>query len=159
MVTTTSREKLEAYLRENGVDFEIQRHPEAFTAQEVAASEHIPGKALAKVVMVLAEEKPVMLVLSAPDATDLERVSEVVGGKEVRLAREEEFSPLFPDCEPGAMPPFGNLYGIPVYVDESLSAEAEIYFQVGTHTETMRIRFADFNRLVRPTVVRFARRA
>jgi Ala-tRNA(Pro) deacylase len=112
------RDRLEDYLRENGVPFEVQHHPRAITAQEVAATEHVPGKMLAKVVMVLADGEMVMLTLPAPYQVDLEKVGKVLGAEEARLAEEEEFEVIFPDCEVGAMPPFGNLYELPVYVEE-----------------------------------------
>lgn len=153
------RERLEAYLRENGVPFEVQRHPRVVTAQEVAASEHVPGRMLAKTVMVMADGELVMLALPAPYQVDLERVAAALGAGEARLAEEEEFEGAFPDCEVGAMPPFGNLYGVPVYVEESLAEDETIVFRAGTHTETMSVSYADFERLVGPTVAAFAARA
>ena len=152
------RDRLEAYLRENGVPFEVQHHPRAVTAQEVAASEHVPGKMLAKVVMVSADGGMAMLSLPAPYQVDLEKAAKMLGAEEARLAREEEFEGAFPDCEVGAMPPFGNLYGLPVYVEEALAEDETIFFRAGTHTDTMSVGYADFERLVEPTVGRFARR-
>ncbi|MBI2237514.1 MAG: YbaK/EbsC family protein [Actinobacteria bacterium] len=149
------RERLERYLRENGVPFEVQDHRMAYTAQQIAAAEHVPGRMLAKVVMVLADGELSMLVLSAPSLVDLERAGEMLGGKAVRLADEMEFAPAFPDCEPGAMPPFGNLYGLPVYVDRALTRNETIVFQAGTHTETMSVTYADFERLAQPAVAEF----
>ena len=108
------RDRLEDYLRKNGVPFEVQHHPRAITAQEVAASEHVPGRMLAKVVMVLADGEMVMLTLPAPYQVDLEKVGKMLGAEEARLADEEEFEGAFPDCEIGAMSPFGNLYDLPV---------------------------------------------
>ncbi len=151
-----AKEKLEAYLRENKVPFQVQHHPIAFTAQEIAASEHIPGRMLAKVVIVLAEGKMVMLALPAPYRVDLAKAAALLGAKEVRLAREEEFAAAFPDCEVGAMPPFGNLYDLPVYVDKALAEDETIVFNAGTHMDTMSLKYADFERLVRPTVAEFA---
>jgi Ala-tRNA(Pro) deacylase len=150
------KDTLESYLREDQVPFETHHHPTAFTAQEVAASEHTPGKMVVKVVMVLADGELAMLAMPAPYQADLERVAEVLGASEVRLAHEEEFAPAFPDCEVGAMPPFGNLYGLPVYVDEALAEDETIVIQAGTHSDTIRLKYADFERLVRPTVARFA---
>jgi Ala-tRNA(Pro) deacylase len=138
---------------ENDVPFAEQRHPSAYTAQEVAASDHIPGKILAKVVIVEADDQPAMLVVPATERVDLDKAAAVLGAEEVRLAREDEFADAFPDCEPGAMPPFGNLYGMDVYVDQALSENMNMVFQAGTHTETMGIRFDDFERLARPAVV------
>jgi Ala-tRNA(Pro) deacylase len=151
------KEKLETYLRESKVPFQVQHHPRVYTSQEVAASEHIPGKMLAKVVMVLADGASVMLALPAPYRVDLGKAGAVLGAKDVRLAREEEFAAAFPDCEVGAMPPFGNLYAVPVYVDKSLAEDESIVFQAGTHTDTMSLKYADFERLVRPIVADFAR--
>ena len=150
------KDRLEAYLRENKVPFQVQHHPKAFTAQEIAASEHIPGKMLAKVVIVFADGKMAMLALPAPYRVDLAKASALLGAKEVRLAREEEFAAAFPDCEVGAMPPFGNLYDLSVYVDKALAEDESIVFNAGTHTDTMSMSYADFERLVRPTVAEFA---
>lgn len=151
------KEKLEAYLRESGIAFQVQHHPLAYTAQAVAASEHIPGKTLAKVVMMFADENLVMLVMPAPHKVDVDRAELVLGVKKARLALEEEFAEKFPDCEVGAMPPFGNLYDLPVYVDEALSENETIVFQAGTHTDTMSMKFKDFDRLVRPSIVDLAK--
>jgi Ala-tRNA(Pro) deacylase len=150
------KDKLESYLRDNQVSFEIHHHPTAFTAQEVAASEHTPGKMVAKVVMVIADGELIMLAMPAPYKADLNRLGEALGATEVRLANEEEFASAFPDCEVGAMPPFGNLYDLPVYVDEALAEDETIVVQAGTHTDTMHLKYADFERLIEPTVVGFA---
>jgi Ala-tRNA(Pro) deacylase len=152
------RERLEAYLRENGVPFEVQHHPRAVTAQEVAAAEHVPGRMLAKVVMVSAVGEMAMLSLPAPYQVDLEKAAKMLGAQEARLSEEEEFEGAFPDCEVGAMPPFGNLYGLPVYVEEALAEDETIFFRAGTHTDTMSVGYADFERLVEPTVGEFAHR-
>lgn len=152
------KDRLEAYLREKQVPFEVRHHPRAITAQEVAASEHVPGKMLAKTVMILADGKMVMLALPAPYQVDMEKASTALGAGEVRLAQEEEFEGSFPDCEVGAMPPFGNLYDLPVYVEETLAEDETIVFRAGTHTDTMSVTYADFERLVEPTVAEFARR-
>jgi Ala-tRNA(Pro) deacylase len=152
------RDRLEEYLRENGVPFEVQHHPRAITAQEVAATEHVPGKMLAKVVVVMVDGRMVMLSLPAPYQVDLEKVGKVLGAEEARLAEEEEFEGAFPDCEVGAMPPFGNLYGMPVYVEEALAEDETIFFRAGTHTDTMSVRYTDFEQLVEPTIAAFAHR-
>jgi Ala-tRNA(Pro) deacylase len=152
------KDRLEGYLRENRVPFEAQEHPRAVTAQEVAASEHVPGKMLAKTVMVLADGEMFMLALPASYQVDLEQVAAALKARNARLSEEREFEDTFPDCEVGAMPPFGNLYGVPVCVDESLAEDAIIVFRAGTHTETMSVRYSDFERLVEPTVAAFARR-
>jgi Ala-tRNA(Pro) deacylase len=152
----TCKAKLEAYLRENGVAFELEQHPRAFTAQEVAASEHVPGERFAKVVMVVADGELAMLVLPAPYQVDLNRFAAARAASEVRIAQEREFAATFPDCDLGAMPPFGNLYGVPVYVDRSLARNETIVCQAGTHTETLSLRYADFKRLVQPETADFA---
>ena len=149
------KDRLEAYLREKQVPFEVRHHPKAITAQEVAASEHVPGKMLAKTVMVLADGKMVMLALPAPYQVDLDKAGKVLG-VEVRLAHEEEFENTFPDCEVGAMPPFGNLYEVPVYVEAALAEDETIVFRAGTHTDTMSVSYADFENLVEPTIAEFA---
>jgi Ala-tRNA(Pro) deacylase len=149
------KDRLEAYLREKQVPFDVRHHPRAITAQEVAASEHVPGKMLAKTVMVLADGKMVMLALPAPYQVDVDKAGKVLGG-EVRLAHEEEFENTFPDCEVGAMPPFGNLYEVPVYVEAALAEDETIVFRAGTHTDTMSLSYADFERLVEPTIAEFA---
>ena len=151
------KEELEAYLRESKVPFQVQHHAVAYTAQEVAAAEHIPGRMLAKVVMVLGDGKLAMFVLPAPARLDLEKVAAALGIKEARLAHEEEFADRFPGCEVGAMPPFGNLYDLPVYVDKSLAEDETIVFEAGTHTDTMSMKYADYERLAKPASAEFAR--
>ena len=150
------KERLEAYLRESKVPFQVVHHPLAYTAQEVAAAEHVPGQMLAKVVMVFADGKMVMLALPAPLRVDVGKAAGALGAKEVRLAHEEEFAAAFPDCEVGAMPPFGNLYDVPVYVDKTLTEDVDIVFNAGTHTDTISLKYADFERLVKPALAEFA---
>jgi len=122
----------------------------------VAAAQRVPGRQVVKVVIVLADAKAVMLAQPANSRIDFAKLKDVLGAQEVRLARENEFSDLFPDCDTGAMPPFGNLYDVPIYVDRALSEDTEIVFQAGTHRETMRITYQDYARLARPTVADFA---
>ena len=153
------KDRLEEYLHEHQIPFQVQQHPIAFTAQDVAAREHIPGKMVAKEVIVFADGKMVMLALPAPYRVDFSRATPALGAKEVHLADEAELSVAFPDCEVGAMPPFGNLYHLPVYVDKSLAEDETIVFPAGTHTETMSLKYADFERLVTPTVAEFVHRA
>jgi Ala-tRNA(Pro) deacylase len=150
------RERMEEYLRENGVGFQVQTHEQAFTMQEVAAALRVPGNQVAKVVIVCADKDKVMLVLPAPYRMNVDLVRDMVGAKTIRLAKEEEFADLFPDCATGAMPVFGNLYGVPVYVDRSMSEEPDMVFRIGTHRETMKIAYADFVRLARPVVGDFS---
>jgi osmotically-inducible protein OsmY/prolyl-tRNA editing enzyme YbaK/EbsC (Cys-tRNA(Pro) deacylase) len=151
------KEKLAAYLRANHVPFETQYHRIAYTAQDVAASEHLPGQLMVKVVIAVADGELIMLVLPANHRADLTKVRATLGAREVWLAGEHDFARQFPDCEIGAMPPFGNLYDLPVYVDQTLTEDPSIVFQAGTHSETMRIQYADFARLVKPTVVDITR--
>jgi Ala-tRNA(Pro) deacylase len=151
----TCLDRLEGYLREHGVAFQMQHHYRAFTAQQVASSAHISGKMMAKVVMVLADGKLVMLVLPAAGQVDLGWVAAGLGAREVYLASERDFASAFPDCELGAEPPFGNLYGLPVYVDTTLAEDDMIVFQAGTHTETISMHYEDYDRLVQPVVGAF----
>ena len=149
------RERLEQYLRENGVGFEVMTHSQAFTAQEMAAALHVPGHQVAKVVIVEADGKPAMLVLPAPYRLNIEKVRTLLGVTQARLAKEDEFTDLFPDCATGAMPPFGNLYGVPVYVDKTLAEESHIVFRIGSHRETAKLAYADYYRLAQPAVGEF----
>ncbi len=153
----TCLEKLQKYLQSENVLFQVQRHGEAYTAQEVAASEHVPGKLVTKVVIVFADGRMTMLAIPASFVVDFAKLKEALHAQSVRLAEENEFAITFPDCEIGSMPPFGNLYGVPVYVDRALAEDESIVFQAGTHTDTMSIKFRDFARLVHPQVVQVAR--
>src|SRR3990170_5867028 len=153
----TASKRLESYLRDNKVPFQVVHHPLAYTAQEIAAAEHIPGKKLAKVVMVVADDKLAMLAMPAPAHVSIDKAAALLSASQVRLAREEEFAAAFPDCEVGAMPPFGNLYDVPVYVDEALAEDETIVCQAGTHTDTISLKYADYERLARPTGAAFAR--
>ncbi len=150
------KSRLEQYLRESGVQFKEMTHRTAYTAQDVAAAQHIAGKLVAKVTMIVVDSGMVMLVLPASHRVDMNKVGDVFPEDTIRLARESEFEHLFPDCEVGAMPPFGNLYNLPVYVDRALAADEQLVFQAGTHRETMQIDYADYARLARPVVVDIA---
>jgi Ala-tRNA(Pro) deacylase len=145
-----ARDRLEAYLREHHVPFELRHHRAAYTAQEVAASEHVPGRRFAKVVLAEADGRPVMLVVAAPDHVDLERAARLTGAGELRLLGEREIAGQFSDCEVGAAPPFGTLYGVPVFVDDALTREDTIYVQAGSHSEALALRCDDFLRVERP---------
>lgn len=147
------KERLETYLRENGVGFEVHEHPSTFTAQQTAAAEHVPGRRFAKVVMVMADDRLRMLVMPAPELVDRERARTAIGAKEVRIASESDFGSTFADCDLGAMPPFGNFYDVPVIVDASLGEDELMSFKAGTHTTTMTIPYRDFIRLVKPQVI------
>ncbi len=147
-------EKLKQFLDDESVRYIIIRHSPAFTSQEVAASAHIPGRELAKTVMVKLDSEMAMAVLPAPVRLDLKLLKEVAGADAVELSSENEFKSSFPDCEAGAMPPFGNLYGMEVYVDEALAADEQIAFNAGTHAELFQLPYAEFERLVGPVVAR-----
>lgn len=148
--------KLLDFLDEHQVKYVTIKHSRAYAAQEIAASAHIPGKELAKTVMVKRDGAMVMVVLPASYQIDFGLLEEVTGARKVELATETEFEGLFPQCETGAMPPFGNLYNMKVYVAEALAEDEHIAFNAGTHTELIQMAYADFERLVRPTVLRFA---
>ena len=148
--------KLRDFLEAHAVPYSVHSHPEAYTAQEIAALQHVKGRSLAKVVMVKAGDDPVMLVLGADQRVDFAKLQASLGLRDARLASEAEFRDLFPGCEVGAMPPFGNLYGLPVYADRSLDRNQEIVFNAGTHTLTARMAFRDFVTLAKPTLGDFA---
>jgi Ala-tRNA(Pro) deacylase len=152
----TGKQKLEAFLREQHVPFQIQRHRVAYTSQEVALSEHLPSQMMAKVAIAFADVTMIMLVLPASHRIDLTRLSATIGVQRVHLASEQEIAAAFPDCEVGAMPPFGNLYHLPVYVDRLLAEDDMIVLQAGTHTDTISMKYADFARVVKPIVADFA---
>jgi len=150
------KSRLEKLLRENGIPYQMHHHPPAFTAQAVAESEHVSGKIVAKVVMVFRDGVMTMLALPANLRVNFAKAAEALGAKEVRLAHEDEFQAAFPDCDVGAMPPFGNLYGVDTFVDKSLASSGEIVFNAGTHEDTIHLKYADFERIVHPTVADFA---
>ncbi len=149
-------DRLTQYLTDNHVYFEVQEHRQTYTIQEVAATLHERGEQVAKVFIAWADGQLVMLVLSAPELVDLDRVANLLKVKEARRAREFEFAQVFADCDVGAMPPFGNLYDVPVYLDRMLVEEPYMIFQAGTHHTTMKIAMSDYQRLVEPVVVDFA---
>src|SRR6266436_6084149 len=146
---------LKRFLDQERIKYVSIIHSTAYTAQEVAASAHVTGKELAKTVIVELDGKMAMAVLPANRKIVLQDLREVTGCDEVKFASEEEFKKMFPDCETGAMPPFGNLYGMEVYVAESLTRNEEIAFNAGSHTEAIKMRYEDFERLVHPRVVSF----
>lgn len=147
--------RLKDYLDREKVPYAVLPHREAYTASDLAQTLHVSGKELAKVVMVKVGERFVMAVLPANWKVDLKRLSDSFQTPHVRLATEEEFTGLFPDCELGAMPPFGNLYGLEVYVDQALTVDEEIVFQAGTRYEAVKLRYQDFANLVHPVVAEF----
>ena len=138
-------------LDENKVSYEILRHPEAVTAQRIAQAEHVKGRHHAKVVIVKSGDEHLMMVLPADHHIDLEKIEKAIG-KPVSLGKEQEFKSLFPDCAIGAMPPFGNLYGLPTYVDNSLAEQDYIVFEAGTHTDAIKMGYRDYEKIVMPEV-------
>ncbi len=151
--------ELKKYLDEQRVRYVTIPHAESFTAQEIAASAHVPGKELAKTVVVQLGGEMALAVLPASRQVDLPRLAALAGSPKATLASEKEFKGLFPGCEPGAMPPFGNLYGLKVFADESLTADEEIAFNAGTHTELVRLAYRDFERLAKPVTGPFSKAA
>ena len=149
--------RLKNFLDENQIPYSVLAHTTAYTAQGAAATMQISGKELAKTVVLWTGEEMILAILPAPDHVRLDKLAAELG-RSVRLATEQEFSSLFPDCELGAMPPFGSLYNLPVYVDESLAADGTIVFNAGTHHDAIRIRYDDFVRLAKPKVCSFAQK-
>ena len=149
-------DKLKTFLDERGVRYVSINHSRAFTAQEIAASAHIPGKELAKTVMIKLDGEMAMSVLPASYSIDFDQLRDATGAKHVELASEDEFEGLFPGCELGAMPPFGRLYGMQTFMDPSLAEDEEIAFNAGTHTELIKLSFSDFRKLEEPIELPFA---
>ena len=151
--------RLREYLDSHEVRYVVLYHSPAYTAQEIARAAHIPGQEMAKTVMVRLDDELVMIVMPAPAKIRFDLLRKASGAAQVELAREKDFAGLFPGCELGAMPPFGNLYEVPVIVDEALAEDEDIFFNAGTHTELIRMKYADFEALVKPTVMRTTERA
>jgi Ala-tRNA(Pro) deacylase len=151
----TMSARLKEFLDESNIRYTVMTHSPAYTAQGAAATLHVPGKELAKTVVVRTGDETLFAVLPATYRISLKKLGTVVG-KAFRLATEQELGSLFPDCELGAMPPFGQLYGLPVYVDETLAADEEIVFNAGNHREAIRMRYADYSALAKPWVCAFA---
>jgi len=149
--------KLKEFLELNHVGYKHTVHPLAYTAREVASAEHLPAREVAKVVIVAAEHTYQMVVLPANRALDLSELRTALGLGHARLATEQEIGSLFPDCDLGAMPPFGNLYNMMVYADSGLAADEWIAFNAGSHTDVVHMRFADFKWLVNPVILPLAR--
>jgi Ala-tRNA(Pro) deacylase len=148
-------QKLISYLNDRKIGYEILHHPEAFTAQTLAAAEHIKGRSHAKVVMVKCGTEHLMTVLPSDCRIDLEKLEEAIG-RQVELESEPEFKGLFPDCAPGTMPPFGLLYGLTTYVDRALTKQDFIVFEAGTHTDAIRLKYCDYEGVANPVVKDFA---
>jgi Ala-tRNA(Pro) deacylase len=155
-IAMTILKKLKDYLEKNQVRYEVGVHEMLYTAQEIAATMHIPGKEWAKVVMVKADGKMTMLVLPASYRVDTKKVKKVLKCKRLGISKEKDFEELFPDCEVGAMPPFGNLYNLEVWVDQALTEDEFIVFQAGSHVETLKIKYSDYAQLVNPKVGDFS---
>jgi len=143
---------IQKHLTDRGVSFEVITHRRAYTAQEEAAVTHVPGREWAKTVVCFADAEPILAVLPALYNVDTERLRRLVGAKACRMATEPELAPLYPECEPGAMPPLGALYGQRVFVDKTLAEDPAIVFNAGTHVDAIRMPYADFARLVQPVV-------
>jgi Ala-tRNA(Pro) deacylase len=145
--------KLSDLFEEKKISYEVYNHPLAYTAQEIAATQHFSGDAMAKVVILKVDGVLTMAVLRGSDKLSLATIGESLNAREVQMASEDEFVSRFPSCEIGAMPPFGNLFGMTVYVDPALEEDEEIYFNAGNHVQTVRLRYKDYERLVHPRVV------
>ncbi len=148
--------KLKEFLDKNGVKYATILHSAAYTAQEVAASAHVSGREMAKTVIVKVDNRLAMAVLPATRKVVLQDLRDITGAENVSFATEAEFRARFPDCEVGAMPPFGNLYEMDVFVASSLAEDELIAFNAGSHTEVVQMAFQDFDRLVRPVVLNFS---
>ncbi|MDP1948849.1 MAG: YbaK/EbsC family protein [Nitrospirota bacterium] len=149
--------RLQTYLDSHKIAYKLLSHDKAFSSQRTAEALHVPGDLFAKVVVVKADERFVMAVVPSTWRVDFKRLEEALDSKHVRLATEHELAELFPDCEVGTMPPFGNLYNMNVYVDQLLSQDEHIFFEAGTHTGAMKLRYRDFAELVHPLVAQFHR--
>ena len=148
--------QLREFFEAHHIPFKTIPHTQRFTAQEIAASAHIPGRELAKTVMVKIDGTMTMAVLPASYRVDFKALKAATGAAKVELATEKDFKDMFPECEIGAMPPFGNLYGLDVYVAESLSKDGEIAFNAGTHTELVKISYKDFEKHAKPKLAKFS---
>ena len=145
------------FLGEQHVPYAVLPHRPAYTAQEEAASAHVPGWHWAKTVACIADGRPILAVVPAPSFVDLDRLREIADASDIRLASEREFDRLYPDCETGAMPPLGPLYGQQVFVDRAVAAAGDIVFDAGSHADAVKVRYEDFARVVQPTIGDFGR--
>lgn len=142
--------KLKEFFDQANISYEIYNHPLAYTTQQTAEKQHISGKKMAKVVMLKIDGSMAMAIVPGDRLVSLPMVKTALGCTEVRLATENEFASLFPECEIGAMPPFGNLFGLPVFVDPTLKLDESIYFNAGNHEQTVKLSYRDFEALVKP---------
>ncbi|CCD08524.1 aminoacyl-tRNA deacylase [Legionella pneumophila] len=145
--------KLKQFLDSYKIKYLSIAHSPAYTAQEIAASAHVSGKQLAKTVIIKMDGRLAMVVLPASDHITFMKLKEAIGASDLELATESEFEGKFAECDVGAMPPFGNLYGLPVLVSTKLSGQDNILFNAGSHSELMQLSFGDFEKLVKPTLV------
>lgn len=148
---------IEELLAGRHLAYSVIHHPTAYTAREEAVAAHIPGREWAKTVVCLADDDPILAVVPAVTRVDIGRLRDVTGARDLRLASEREFERLFRDCELGAMPPLGPLYGPSVFIDRSLTDGHDIAFEAGSHSDAVRVKYDDFARVVHPTVGDFAR--
>ncbi len=148
-------EKIKKFLDSNNIDYSTINHPVAYSAQMVAHSAHIPGKEIAKTVIVKVNGKMTMVVTTANQKVNMSMLKNIFSSKDIELARESEFINKFPDCEPGAMPPFGCIYNMDEIVSEELTKDDEIVFNAGTHTELIKMKFSDFEKLTKPRILNF----
>jgi len=144
------------YLKKMGVKYEVTEHRPTFTAQEMAAEEHEPGMQVAKPVVIKADDKYYMCVLPAPYKIDMDALKSRLDAKKLQLAQEKELAKLFPDCDLGAEPPFGNLYNLPTIMDKVMESDEQILFQAGTHDKAIRISMVDYKKLVEPKILSFS---
>ncbi|PIQ83984.1 MAG: deacylase [Candidatus Omnitrophica bacterium CG11_big_fil_rev_8_21_14_0_20_63_9] len=142
-------QKLKAFLDESKAKYTVAKHPVVYTAQEIAAAQHVPGRQLAKSVLVKTDQGIALAVLPAIALIDFKKLKAALNTKSVSIGKEADIRVAFPDVEVGAMSPFGNLYGVPVIVDKTLSQAQDIVFNAGSHTETIKMRYADFTKLVK----------
>ena len=152
-------DRVKRYLDEHFIEYETVRHEDAYTAQEAAERLHVKGRMMAKVVIVKSEREFMMVVLPADRRVDIVALKSGLGVSMIAMPAEDEFASIFPDCEPGAMPPFGNLYGVQVYVDSALLDCVDVVFQAGTHSEAVMMDFADFLTLAHPKILDVSRKA
>jgi Ala-tRNA(Pro) deacylase len=148
--------KIQDYLEKAEVMFEVKEHKPTFSAQQMAAAEHEPGRYVAKPVVVKVDGKNMMCVLAASRKIDLSALKKQLGAKSVELVEEDEVGRIFGDCELGAEPPFGNLYDLPTLMDKALEDDDHIVFQAGTHDKAIKIKMDDYRKLVKPKIVEFS---
>jgi Ala-tRNA(Pro) deacylase len=147
------------YLDRAGVPYRIIPHPPAYTAQDVAVAAHVPGREVVKTLVVKLDGRTALVALPASEQVVFDLLAAATGARRVELATAAEFQSLFPECQRGAMPPLGSLYGLPVFVADTLAEDVAIAFNAGSFTELIEMSYRDFERLVRPTVLHLTARA